>query len=200
MSLIPTKQPRLMTPNEIITANKVFAGSINYSMVRITNALGFGGSFWVSPPGPGVPYYAVHMGNNYYSYPTPDSPALIHELTHVWQGLHGIPYMYVLNSGAHQGWSLATTGNTNQAYVYGNQSNQLQWYEYNVEQQAQIVQDWFRLGSSYGNRSSYDWRFRYIFSNIRTGNPYATSTQIWVPVAPPPQNFTIGSSTLFSRQ
>jgi hypothetical protein len=91
---------------------------------------------------------------------------LIHELTHVWQGQHGVPLGYVLNSAFHQTLTGITNGgDVAPAYSY---STGLKWSQYNCEQQASIVEDWFASGSQSSNA-----RYIYITSNVRPGNPWA---------------------------
>jgi len=88
-----------------------------------------------SAPIPGVfPFFGMHMGQEYFENPNPNNPVFVHEMTHVWQGQYGVPLDYMLNSAMHQGWSLATTGATSQAYAFGGEADQKQWWEYNVEQ------------------------------------------------------------------
>jgi hypothetical protein len=63
---------------------------------------------------------------------------LVHETTHVWQGKNStmaLTYVFssVLNQGLHGGAAYS--------YVAGQP-----WRSYNAEQQASIVEDWFRAG------------------------------------------------------
>lgn len=163
---------REMTTGEKDTAKEVFESTIIYSSVRIADDAGLGGKPWCSPPGWGwLPYFILHVGSDYDEIP---KGLLIHELAHVWQGQHGIPFDYVINSGCSQAYSWVTTGNTGGAYEY---SDNLQWFEYNVEQQAAIVQHWYRAGMS-----RWDWRYRYICSNILAGDPSASSQPVQAPL------------------
>jgi hypothetical protein len=84
----------------------------------------------------------------------------IHELTHVWQGAHRwLHGSYQVSSLLSQAWSLIRTGDRGNAYDYAAGQD---WSSYNVEQQANIVEDWFTSGAS----SSHPL-FRYIRDNIR---------------------------------
>jgi hypothetical protein len=182
MTLVPTEQPRPLTLAERQMAQSVFGNSIDFSTVRVADSVGFGGAWWVTPPyAMGFPWFLMHMGELYY-HANPNSPRFIHELTHVWQGQHLSPGSYVINSAAHQAWSIAQTGDVLLAYDIFDMDGavQLQWREYSAEQQAMLVHTWF--WSSFGNRSLFDWRYRYISANIRTGDPLADSS----PVPPPP--------------
>jgi hypothetical protein len=70
-----------------------------------------------------------------------DKGTFIHELMHVWQSYYS-PYRwgYVANSLCHR--YLLLKGQKAYDYVAGKT-----WREYTVEQQAKIIEDWFRLGS-----------------------------------------------------
>ena len=83
----------------------------------------------------------------------------IHELTHVWQGFHGVNFV-------------APPCSTNVAphlpaspLIYTSVGKN--WSQYNVEQQGKIVEDWFN--PTKGNMSAGNNRFRYIRDNIRRG-------------------------------
>ena len=81
---------------------------------------------------------------------------LIHELTHVWQGVHrSHPLAYIFDSLHNQ----ARLGSDAYGYVAG-----ADWSSYGAEQQAMIVEDWYRLGMN-----EADPMFRYIRDNIRAG-------------------------------
>ena len=85
----------------------------------------------------------------------------IHELTHVWQGFHsGLGWEYMVQSMLAQGHAILTKGNRNRAYDYKPGKG---WDDYNVEQQASIVQGWFRDGM----RTEGDKRYAYIVNHIR---------------------------------
>jgi hypothetical protein len=78
---------------------------------------------------------------------------LIHEMTHVWQYYHG--YWVVLRSL----W--ANTGGVGYDYTVGASDA---WDDYNVEQQAHLVEDWFD-----GGMSTTEDRFVFIEKIIRAG-------------------------------
>lgn len=88
----------------------------------------------------------------------------IHELTHVWQGHHSrFGWQYMVGSMFHQGLAIIRHGDRNMAYKY-DPENLRPWQSYNVEQQANIVEDWFA-----GGMQESDPRYVYIASNIRAG-------------------------------
>lgn len=103
----------------------------------------------------------------------------IHELTHVWQGHNEggqVVFNYMIRSLASQGWAIATHFDRNKAYDYDT-NNYLKWADYNTEQQANIVRDWFSrwsLRTNRGNGSTTDARFVYIDKVIRPGRPNAS--------------------------
>jgi hypothetical protein len=79
---------------------------------------------------------------------------------------HGVPLGYVLNSAYHQTLTGITNGgDVAPAYSY---NTGLTWAQYNSEQQASIVEDWFASGSQSSNA-----RYVYITNNVRPGNPWA---------------------------
>ncbi|MBC7910899.1 MAG: hypothetical protein H7Y30_10395, partial [Pyrinomonadaceae bacterium] len=127
--------------------------------------------------------YTIYWGEAIYreSAAQVDPVTLIHELTHVWQGHHGWNTMaYMAQSVMAQGQAMWRTGNRNNAYPY-DQSSYRNWNEYNVEQQASIVEDWFNpnVKKGGGNQSVSDPRYPYITENIRAGKRSAT----YVPLA-----------------
>jgi hypothetical protein len=79
-------------------------------------------------------------------------------LTHVWQGEHSSSsWDYVFASM----WVQALPGD---AYMYDKKQLRY-WDDYNPEQQAQIVEDWFADGMKEGEEE--DRRFYYIKKHIR---------------------------------
>jgi len=153
---------RSLSRSEKNVAKSVFGNTINYDMVKVTDTLGFGGAPWTtnSPP-----IYTLNVGSSAYPSLTAKyyKALLIHELTHVWQGQHLVPFM--LNSAAHQTLAVINNGGkvSSRAAVYRYTPGK-RWGQYNVEQQASIVEDWFRKG-----RKTTDARYRYIRDNIRKG-------------------------------
>jgi len=160
---------RALSRSEKNLARSVFQNTINYDRVKITDTLGSGGRPWTTNT---PPMYMINVGSDY-----PNLTAnkerkrlLIHELTHVWQGQHLVPFM--LNSGAHQSLSAINNGgDVASAYAY---TVGKPWGQYNVEQQASIVAHWytptdicFKSGPCGGGMKTTDSRYRYIRDNIR---------------------------------
>ena len=84
----------------------------------------------------------------------------IHELTHVWQGYHGLfGWAYMAQSMLSQGYAILTQRNRNRAYDY---KPGAPWESYNVEQQARLVQDWVLDGMKTDGDERYDYIAKYI--------------------------------------
>lgn len=134
-----TSDKRLMTQDEIKLGRSVFGKTIRYGLVFIADDLGAGDRPWTEPSNS---FFVLHLGPNAYASTDTDryKALLVHELTHVWQGQNGIfTTAYVANSAWHQVFSGSA------AYKYTPGKN---WSEYNVEQQASIVEDWYSTGMS----------------------------------------------------
>ncbi|MCA9458556.1 MAG: hypothetical protein KC587_17950, partial [Nitrospira sp.] len=90
----PPKVPKIrsLSTAEKNLAKSVFQSTINYDMVKITDTLGAGARPWTTNT---PPMYMINVGSNYPSLTANDERKLllIHELTHVWQGQHLVPFM-----------------------------------------------------------------------------------------------------------
>jgi hypothetical protein len=146
---------RPITAAEIAEARTVFLDTVNYGRVQIADALGLGDRpFTLLSPEMGRDSYILFMGPIDFAAMT-DWPTLIHELTHVWQGQnHYISSGYMLNSAISQ----AIDGNAAYDYKPGEM-----WGEYNVEQQAHLVEDWYEKDG----KSASSPRYYYIENCIR---------------------------------
>jgi hypothetical protein len=164
---------RLLKQSEIEFARQVFQDQLPYGKVHIAS--------YYLPGNQGVPVTLASVSSiipvaslrNYTIYFGPevfrdgaDQPNIrdtfIHELTHVWQGFHsGLGWEYMIESMIAQGHAVLTTGDRNKAYEY---KPGREWGDYNVEQQALLVQDWFRNGMR-----DDDERYSYIANHIRAG-------------------------------
>ncbi len=133
---------RALTPQEEALAHRVFGDTLPYGRICIVNRPVWWGRPFVIPTGLGRrSRYLIHLGPQGFTNALQTvrlQATLIHELTHVWQGYnHRWSWGYVLNSLWHQ----ALHGRRAYHYTPG-----LPWGSYNVEQQAQLVQDWFARG------------------------------------------------------
>ncbi|MGI9036761.1 MAG: peptidoglycan-binding domain-containing protein [Pyrinomonadaceae bacterium] len=180
-------------------ARKVFADSLDYRNITIND---LGGGQVVTIAGRKTDNWndwaysicwspAVVNGG---VIPTNNNRTFIHEMTHVWQGQHGAyPTNYMFQSlfsqlvsgigdiikkrewrtwGEHRG---AT-------YIFAMSDIGKNWNEFNVEQQANIIESWhiaendrrgkidYGEGVYGGGASQYDARFSYIRDVIRAGN------------------------------
>lgn len=154
---------RELAAGEIAIAKQVFKETIPYDQIMISDGLGGGDRPFTLPTSVpatalfnvGEGKYVIHAGDGYYgmSFLEEDKQTLIHELAHVWQGEHSShSWDYVLGSV----WSQALSDD---AYKYD--KNRLgPWDDYNPEQQAKIVEDWFADGMKEGEEE--DRRFYYI--------------------------------------
>ena len=157
-----TSRERPLTDEEIEDAKRVYQGTIKYRRVSIANDLGVGGRKWTEPAGGKMDLYVIHMGPLGFAGTTdPDMRArLIHELCHVWQGMHHLSaWSYVVGSVVSQGLASVFEGSVKAAYKY--KPGDL-WGEYNYEQQAHIVEDWYRAGLPTSGPL-----YPYIVGNIR---------------------------------
>lgn len=154
---LPLMRP--LTHAERRLAEQVFQGTINYDLLRVTDTLGLYARPWVANT---PPMWLMNVGPTYYQDLTKVAPFFIHELTHVWQGQHGVPI--TANSAMHQGLAVLQGGNFDDAYQYNCCSA---WSSYNIEQQARIVADWF-----YKGMSTNDPLYPYIRDHIRAGKAF----------------------------
>ena len=164
---------RLLKKSEIEFARQVFEDQLPYKKVHLAS--------YYLPGNDGVPvtlasvssiipvaslrHYTIYFGPEVFEQGA-DRPGIrdtfIHELTHVWQGYHSnLGWEYMVNSMIAQGHAILTQGDRNRAYDY---EPGKPWDDYNVEQQALLVQHWFRDGMQ-----EDDKRFTYIANHIRKG-------------------------------
>ena len=164
---------RLLNKSEMEFARRVFEEQLPYNKIHLAS--------YYLPGNQGVPvtlasvssiipvstlrHYTIYFGPEVFN-DGADRPGVastfVHELTHVWQGYHGnLGWEYMVNSMLAQGHAILTQGDRNRAYDY---KPGKPWKKYNVEQQALLVQDWFRNGMS-----EDDERYTYITKHIRAG-------------------------------
>jgi hypothetical protein len=148
-------------------AKGVFKSTIPLDKVKIMPFLSPVGTA-LAPPGCGL-IYPILMGkagfqdavNNHYHVRPGD--ILIHELTHVWQGIHGSTWFsYAVNSLYHQAREFLRKGSRRGAYIFKAGEP---WNSYGAEQQASIVETWFASGSS-----AEDALYWYIVNHIWAPN------------------------------
>ena len=163
MGLQPPTKIRTMSPVEYHIVSGVFGATLPYrSRILVTNAAGMDGRAFTIPtslvstilgmnpalflPTAIVGYlgsivnlaYLMNVGRDYNTLGSSQQRLLVHETTHVWQGKNStlaLTYVFssVLNQGLHGGGAYSYTAGQ-------------PWRSYNAEQQASIVEDWFRAG------------------------------------------------------
>jgi hypothetical protein len=166
-------QRRPLTPSEIDLARRVFGDQVPYDKVRIAGHYLPGNrgtpvtlaSASTLLPSRGSRRYTIYFGPEVFRGGADArgvGDAFIHELTHVWQGWHGhLGWGYMIASVVAQGRAFVARGDRRVAYEY---EPGRPWRSYNVEQQAQLVQDWFARGMRRD-----DERYGYIAEHIRAG-------------------------------
>jgi hypothetical protein len=182
---------RNLTSDEVTVARQVFAASIPYGQVLISDGLGYDDRPFTVPTSMPVPFfravsydrlpipggspipgkYVIHAGPACYARMNgwkDGQDTLIHELVHVWQGEHSTwSWSYVIMSGKEQ----ALAGDAAYDYVVDPQHKErlLPWEFYGPEQQAKLVEDWYADGMQAFDpiARTGDKRFYYIKKYIR---------------------------------
>lgn len=161
---------RLLTAAEKNLARQVFAETLPYGAIYLSNGLGLQRRAYTIPHTLHPGSFVIHIGEETYPDATNSSivvfgqradAVFIHELTHVWQGAnrrHALDYIF--DSVYHQIREGSHAYDLNQDEV-GKKS----WGEFNAEQQAMIVEQWYAAGMS-----ASDPAFTYIKNNIRARN------------------------------
>lgn len=127
-----TKIARPLTVRETRWARTVFGGALDYSRVLIHNSK----AYFFQPSGTAITpngqvYFAKADYLSDFGTRVSNMVWLIHELTHVWQSQRGM-------------W-VRLRGMTNRTYTYGDLfKSKLALNDFGIEQQAAIVEDYFR--------------------------------------------------------
>ncbi len=106
---------RWLTPTEEAMATSVYGGSLNFSHILLTDAVGGGGRpFTLYVPSP-IPFVSgatvINIGPSAYATPGSNRGLLIHELAHSWQSQHHPnPAQYMVSSLASQAAAAAVGG------------------------------------------------------------------------------------------
>ncbi len=141
---------RPLTAGEIALAKQVFKGSLDYAKVKVHNDTYIffqPETVWMTPNGEiycGKKVYTADFSaesKNYHAY-------FIHEMTHVWQYQMG---MSVRSMAV--GEMIENLGDYDEAYNYTLASSK-DLLDYGLEQQAQIVEDYYRLQIAKTGRTS----------------------------------------------
>jgi hypothetical protein len=174
-------ESRSMNAGEIARAREVFGSELPYQDVVLTNLSGLGGRAFTAPGVDGKTYCNLGIplnrtlgpGPKNGPYPGPGE-LLIHELTHAWQIAHNSFLPGIVCSGiVNQAQKLMGDN----VYAYGSPGPA--WADLNLEQQAQIVNEWFSGTSSrqpWSPESHDNPYYKYISGNILTGSAgYSTA-------------------------
>jgi vacuolar-type H+-ATPase subunit H len=166
-----TYAERLLTDAEKDLARTVFAETVPYGKVYLSNGRGLGQRAYTIPHPLHLGSFVIHIGPDIFRDATDSSNLMfnqtgdsvfIHEMTHVWQGVNrSTAFDYILDSLYNQIHSGSHAYDLVQAEV-GTKS----WDKFNAEQQAMIVQNWY-----VGGMLESDAAFIYIKDNIRARNP-----------------------------
>jgi hypothetical protein len=171
-------QSRPMNAQEIQQAQQVFGSELPYQSVMLTNLAGINGRAFTMPGVDGKTYcnLGTYLGDTLGSansaYPA-NGELLIHELTHAWQIAHNSFVPGFVCSGVVNGVNYVLGDDV---YAYGPAGPA--WSNFNLEQQAQIVNQWF-AGKSHPSSQQGNWDamattgnpyYRYIQGNILTGS------------------------------
>ncbi|MEL7161047.1 MAG: hypothetical protein AAFN92_09830 [Bacteroidota bacterium] len=131
-TLFPGIRP--LTPAEIHLLRPIFGDSVPYALIRIDERA------WIGPAFANFCYVGFHTIN---SWGPMSAPTLVHEVVHVWQYTHR-GACYIPRALAAQ--------RTVMGYDYGGleplrRGRQLE--DFNYEQQADIIEDAFRLANGF---------------------------------------------------
>ncbi len=134
MSNVIKYSSRRLSEREIALARAIFGESLPYAYIRVDERAYLGprqGNFCY------VSFYTIN------SWGKMNDPLLIHELTHVWQ-YHHLGMVYIPRALAAQrsaeGYDYGGAG-----ALYHAQWNGKRLLDFNYEQQAEIIEDYFRL-------------------------------------------------------
>jgi hypothetical protein len=182
-------QQRRLTDAEFAFADEVYRGTLPRERIVLTNLLGVGGRPFTAPvPGNAIlvnlgdgfadPIHYTGHGSGPVGVRAPGQ-LLIHELCHAWQIEHSTFLPETLCKGITN--QIGTLDGDMSVYWYGDAGRA--WRDFNLEQQASIVDEWFagRGARKLGNQSTFEPRsegrdgkpenpyWRYIRANVRAG-------------------------------
>jgi hypothetical protein len=146
--------PRPLTAGETVLLRSVFADTLSYGDQYVGRNDGEVGGPWNSYTPGYLPNMAVRLWSWDYSRESPvDAAVFVHEMVHVWQSGHGshnaLRGIYLWLKYDHV-WR-----DYDDSYVYDLDSS-ISLSDFNMEQQAQIIQDYYRVlkGLDVESRSS----------------------------------------------
>ncbi|MDI4166548.1 hypothetical protein QK414_26715, partial [Pseudomonas aeruginosa] len=155
---------RALSEGEISLAKGVFGDSIDYSTVRLRDEdyVPWQGKDYVMAPNGHIYFGEELRGVADWSLESLQRQGLfIHEMTHVWQHQHGVNVLLV---GAYQQARQFLLGDQ---YAYRLEPGKT-LKDYNIEQQGDIVRDYFLEKNEFGEASANS-RFAGVLKNFPTG-------------------------------
>jgi len=120
-------QCRVLTAGEREIAEQVFAGALRLDSIRLCSSPWILKNYAMSPNG-SVYFHPEDLAADFSQTSLMTQSWLVHELVHVWQ--------------VQQGMNVVRRALFNRRYSYTLRPGK-SFYRYGIEQQAQIVQDWF---------------------------------------------------------
>jgi hypothetical protein len=145
-----------LTDLEVGIATPIFGSSINYSEVRVVVTT------VIAAP--------TTLGNNIRTpHRRMEDWVLIHELTHVWQ-YQTQGTRYISSSACAQLIAAIASGDRNAAYTYT--PGQRSIYDYTAEQQAHIVEDYFKRPALRTNE-----HYQRYLAQVRSARPTMTAQE-----------------------
>lgn len=155
---------RALTQDEITLAKSVFADSIDYSKVRLLDEdyVPWQGKDYVMAPN-GHIYFGENLRDvaDWSREDIAKQGLFIHEMTHVWQHQHGVNVLLV---GAYQQTRQFLMGDQ---YAYRLEPGKT-LKDYNIEQQGDIVRDYFFERNEFGEASATN-TFGGVLKNFPAG-------------------------------
>ncbi len=174
----PPLVERSITSGEEALLREVFKETLPYGSLKVdVNTKNWGGEDNSITP-VNIPYMSTNIWCADFSAPTPtvsdeDRSTFIHEFMHVWQSYHGITKISYLKLALRHPLDYGLN------YLYDlSDSNKL--LDYNMEQQAAIIEDWWRITAPrtllpLKNRGTVrDWASynRFVEQVRNAGSPY----------------------------
>jgi hypothetical protein len=169
--------PRPLTTGEKTLLRSVFANTLSYDDQYVGRNDGEVGGPWNSYTPGYLPNMAVRLWSWDYSRESPiDAAVFVHEMTHVWQSGHGshnaVRGIYLWLRYDHI-W-----GDYDNSYHYDLDSSS-SFDSFNMEQQAQIIQDYYRVlkgfapepGNNVGTRKSLSDYLPYV-NQLQAAGPF----------------------------
>jgi type VI secretion system secreted protein VgrG len=139
-SLVKAYTGRKLTSGEIAMVRKVFGSSIDYSIVRVHGHGAYGDNYKdtaVTPDGQ-IYFNAENYKEDFSQESTWNQGWFMHEITHVWQHQKGFPVRKV-------GIKFHALSSDESPYNYAVGGFYTSFPEYNMEAQANLIEDYYAI-------------------------------------------------------